>query len=163
MSGQMKKNNMGGILVLLVFAIFMVSILMVLLTGADVVQSLNQRDQASYSRRTAVQYLSTRIRQADRDGAVSVRSFAGQDALVLSETIDGATYETLVYCFDGYLRELFSELGLEQEPEFGEKILPADRFSVSDEGGFLLVEIALDEDSVETLVLGLRSEGETVQ
>ena len=43
----MKKNNLTGVLVLLVFAVFMVSVLFVLLTGADVVQKLTDRDQRS--------------------------------------------------------------------------------------------------------------------
>ena len=40
----MKKSNLGFLLVLLVFAVFMVSILVVLLTGADVVQGITERD-----------------------------------------------------------------------------------------------------------------------
>ena len=50
----MKKRNMTGGLVLLVFAVFMVSVLLVLLSGADTVQRLTQRDQRSYHHRTAV-------------------------------------------------------------------------------------------------------------
>ena len=40
-----KKNQLSGVLVLLVFAVFGVSVLLVLLTGADVVKTLSERDQ----------------------------------------------------------------------------------------------------------------------
>ena len=85
----MKKRNMSGVLVLLVFAVFMVSVLLVLLSGADMVQRLTRRDQRSYHHRTAVQYITTRIRQSDAAGAVSVRSSETGDMLVLTETIEG--------------------------------------------------------------------------
>ena len=97
----MKKNNLTGVLVLLVFAVFMVSVLFVLLTGADVVQKLTDRDQKSYQQRTAVQHVTMRVRQADREDMVEVRQIDGQDVLVLAEIIEGYRYETLVYCADG--------------------------------------------------------------
>lgn len=153
-----KKSNLGSVLVLLVFAVFMVSVLLVLLTGADVVQTLTQRDQSSYNQRTAAQYITTRVRQGDQSGMICVRSFAGQDALVLTEEIDGICYETLVYCFDGYLRELFQEVGLDLEPEFGEWILPLEAFRVSDMGDYLQVALTLEDATDETLYLRLRSE-----
>ena len=125
---QMKKNNVTGVLVLLVFTVFMISILFVLLAGADVVQKLTDRDQRSYQQRTAVQYMTMRVHQADQEGMVEVRKVADQDVLVLAEMIEGCRYETLVYYDDGYLREMFSEAGLNLPLEFGEKILPAAGF-----------------------------------
>ena len=101
-----KRNQMGSVLVLLVFAVFVVSVMLVLLTGADVVQKLSARDRRSYEHRTVIQYITTRVRQADENAMVSVRDFQGQSALVLSEEIEGYPYETLVYCWDGYLRSL---------------------------------------------------------
>lgn len=157
MKEQTRKSHISGILVLLLFAVFMVSVLLVLLTGADVYQSMAQRGQDSYDQRTVVQYLTTRVRQADQAGKVSVRAFEGRDALVLTEEYDGVPYETLVYCHDGYLRELFSAAGLEQAPEYGELILPAETLRIVDEESFLQIELSLPEGTQETLILHLRS------
>ena len=88
----MKKNNLTGVLVLLVFAVFMVSVLLVLLSGADTVQKLTERDQRTYHHRTAVQYLTTRVRQADCAGAVSVDNSDDISTLILKEEIDGQLY-----------------------------------------------------------------------
>ena len=157
MKEQTKKSHISGIMVLLLFGGFMVSVLLVLLTGADVYQRMAQRGQDSYEQRTAAQYIATRVRQADQAGMVSVRDFAGQDALVLTQAYDGFPYETLVYCYDGYLRELFSGAGLEQDPEYGEPILPAETLEVMDEESYLQVELQLPEGKEETLILHLRS------
>lgn len=50
---------MGGLLALLLLLVFAVCVLSVLLTGADTYQTLTRRDQDSYDRRTAAQYLAT--------------------------------------------------------------------------------------------------------
>ena len=75
-TGQ-NKRNIDNLLVLLLFGVFAVCILSVLLTGADVYQRLASRDQRSYGQRTAAQFLTTRVRQADRLGDVRIESFEG--------------------------------------------------------------------------------------
>jgi len=158
MRTRTNKPQFDNLLVLLVFAIFMVSILMVLLTGADVVQNLTQRDRLSYNRRTAAQYITTRIRQADRSEAISVRTFSNQNALVFTEEFDGILYDTVIYCYDGYLREQFCERGYEQDPEFGEMILPMETFRAEQNGQTLQIGISYAEGDSQDLFFRLRSE-----
>ena len=158
METRMKKSNLGFLLVLLVFALFMVSALLVLLTGADVVQGITERDQKSYEQRTAVQYIATRVRQADQACMISVRTTDAGDRLVLAEEIDGILFETLVYCHDGYLRELFCAGGYDPGAEFGEKILPAEQFCVIDQGEYLELEITFADGQSRSVILHLRSE-----
>ena len=150
----MKKSNLTGVLVLLVFAVFMVSVLLVLLSGADTVQKLTQRDRQTYHHRTAVQYITTRIRQADETGAVTTNA----DTLILTETLGGTAYETRIYCCNGYLRELFCESGSAIAPEFGEEILPMERFQITRENNLIRAELFLPDGSNATLTLLLRSE-----
>ena len=161
MSTKQKKRNMGALAVLLLFGVFAVCILSVLLTGADAYQRLARRDQLSYDRRTAGQYLSTRVRQADQLGRVTVDSFGGVDALVFTEEIEGEEYETLVYCYDGYLRELFVSAEGDFLPEDGEKVLQAERLSLSLDGQLLTAELVGPAGEVQNLILYLRS-GEEV-
>ena len=156
----MKKNNMTGVLVLLVFAVFMVSVLMILLQGADIVQRITVRDQRSYNQRTVTQYLTTRVRQADRAGGVSVCSDDQTDVLILTEEIDGTCYETSVYCHDGYLRELFCQAGLGLPPEFGEEILPLSDFRVSCTDSLMQITFEMTDGTEQTVMLQLRSRKE---
>lgn len=161
MSMSEKKQKTGALAVLLLFGVFAVCILSVLLTGADAYHRLTDRDRLSYDRRTAGQYLSTRVRQADRAGQVRVDSFDGADALVLTEEIDGTAYETLVYCHDGYLRELFVPAGGDFSPEDGEKVLRAQSLTLSLDGSLLTAELVGPAGEVQPLTLFLRS-GEEV-
>lgn len=153
----MKKRNMTGVLVLLVFAVFMVSVLLVLLSGADTVQRLTQRDQRSYHHRTALQYITTRVRQADLAGAVNIDGTGS--TLVLTEQIEGQPYQTRIYCCEGYLREMFCAAGAELSPEFGEAILPMAHFAAARKDNTLRVELSLPDGSSEHLFLLLRSGG----
>lgn len=151
------KHHMEGLMVLLLFGVFAVCVLTVLLTGANVYRRITERDQAAYDRRTCVQYVATRVRQADCLDAVSVSEFGGQTALEIRESIDGVEYLTRVYYYDGYLRELFSAADVELEPEAGEEIMEAQGLELTLEDGLLTVTATDDQGTVSTLVLSLRS------
>ena len=124
----MKNNNKTDIsfaLPLLTLAIFALCILLVLLTGAKGYGKLVNRGEETFSNRTAAQYLTMRVRQAE---AVAVEDFDGCEALLFREWIDGEAYVTYVYCYDGYLRELFCAEDALLDAHSGEKILPAEEF-----------------------------------
>lgn len=153
-----ERSKITGLAALLVFTVFAVCILSVLLTGADVYQRIAEREEHNYDRRTAAQYITTRVRQADRSGSLSVESFGGVDVLVLREEIDGDSYETRVYCFEGYIRELFTVAGGDFTPGDGEKLLRAAGLSFQWETPVLSVEITLADGTMQSLSLYLRGE-----
>ena len=144
---------------LLLFGVFALCILAVLLTGADAYKRLSGRDQVSYDERTAGQYLTTRVRQADRLGGVEVASFQGVDTLILTEEIEGEAYETRVYCYDGYLREMFCVKGAALPPTFGEQILPMEDLELDFDGKTITATLSMTDGSQEHMTLHLRSEG----
>ena len=154
---------MSGIVVPVLFAVFAACILFVLLTGADSYQTLTKRDQSSYDRRTAAQYITTKIRQNDIGGMVFVGDFdtalpdVQGNTLSLTEAAAGGEYCTRLYCHDGYIRELFAIPAGGFSPEDGEKILPAQSLSFSMENGFVTVELAYSDAVTEQFVLALRS------
>ena len=101
MKKKRRNRKVDSVLVLLLFGVFAICILFVLLTGADTYRRLSERGGESYDARTAAQYITTRVRQADRENGVMVRTFEGCSALVLPQTIDGTVYETRIYYYDG--------------------------------------------------------------
>ena len=152
-------RSLGSLAALLLFAVFAVCVLSVLLTGAGAYRRLTERDQAAFEDRTAARYVTTRIRQADRAEGVLLRQFDGVDALVLVEQIDGAHYETWIYCYDGQLRELFVGEDALVQPEAGEMILPMESLTARWDDlcpGRLFVELET-EHGQEQLTLYLRS------
>ncbi len=133
------------------FAVFALCILFVLLTGAKAYRTVTARDAAAFDSRTAVQYLSTRVRQGD-SGKLSVGELDGCSALILTEDIEGETYCTFVYVYEGFLCELFTaeESGL--GPADGEKLFALESLTASMAGSHITVELP-----ETTLTFALRS------
>ncbi len=155
------KGNMAGLATLLLFGVFAVCVVLVLLTGANAYRGLTQRDQSAYSHRTAAQYLTTRVRQADKVGQITVGEFGGAKALLLVEETDGILFVTRVYYYDGAIRELFSFADEVFAPQDGEEILPAKGLELELNGQMLTASIVNEDGTVQNLTLYLRSgEGE---
>ena len=133
-----KRTKMTDLLALLVFALFAVCVLAVLLTGAKVYRNVVDRGEAQFETRTTVQYVTMHVRQAE---AVEVTDFEGCDALTIPQTIDGEVYLTRIYCYEGFLRELFCAENAALSPDDGEKILPAESLHLSVEGRLLTIRI----------------------
>ncbi len=135
----MKKiSKITDVLSLLVFALFALCVLLVLLTGAKVYRNLVDKGEESFQTRTAAQYITTRIRQAE---GVEAAEFEGIPALVIPETIDGECYVTYIYCREGWLWELYCAQGAALSPEDGEKVLKTDNLTLRQEAGNLWVQI----------------------
>ena len=150
------KHHMDGLLALLLFGVFAVSILSVLLTGAQVYGRLTQRDQNAYNQRTGIQYLATKVRQAGQGGLVRVEDFGGEEALVIAEEAEGQTYLTRIYCHDGWLWELFTAEEDGFLPEDGEKLLAARDLTLELEDGVLRAELTDSAGRTTAITLALR-------
>lgn len=142
---------------LVLFGVFAICILAVLFSGAGTYERLVERQQNGYVMRTVPQYITTKVRQADVSCGVSVGEFGGVTALELTELIGDEEYITRIYCYDGYLRELFSAASGSFQPGDGERILEAEQAEFSIEENCLRITIT-GTDGVKTeLKLTLRS------
>ena len=133
-----KRWNITGLMALTVFEVFALCVVLVLLSGAQVYRGLTERGEENFSSHTAACYLTTRIRQAE---SVTVGDFEGCHALIIPEQIDGTTYLTRVYVYDGYLRELYCAENADLQPQDGEKVLPAEVLEVTLRDGLLTMEL----------------------
>lgn len=152
------KHHIDGLVALLLFGVFAACVLVVLLTGADAYRRLTERDQAAYERRTGVQYIATRVRQADHAGGIAVEDFGGVDALILGAD---ETYAAWIYCYDGWLMELYCLAEEPMEPQDGQRIMEAEGLELSLEDGLLEAVLTTAGGRSETLRLSLRSEDGT--
>ena len=64
---------------------------------------------------------------------------------------------TWIYCYDGWLRELFSAAGEAFSPDAGEKLLPSRGMSLKLEDGLLSCELLIPGEDPVRLTLALRS------
>lgn len=133
-----KRSKLTDLLALTVFAVFALCVLLVLLSGAKVYRGLVQRGEENFAARTAARYVTMRVRQAR---TVTVGDFEGCEALVIPENVDGATYLTRLYVYDGHIRELYCAENAPLSPADGEKILPADSLRFDLEGSLLTMTV----------------------
>ena len=160
MREQRKQRNIASLMVLLVFALFAVCIAIVLLTGVNACQRLNCRNQSSFDRRTAAQYIAARVRQSNVEGLVYPANFGTSECRDQGDTLfllDSAEEDvcTRIYCHNGYIWELYCDLSGEFLPEDGEKILKAEELQCSLEDSLLIVEIGYENAQRDKLVLAL--------
>ena len=146
-----KQSKMDSVLALLLFAVFAVCVLSVLLTGAKAFRGLSERDQASFDRRTAAQYITTRLRQSDFADGVFLAEFGGGTALTCREKLDGEQYLTRVYYHDGYIYELFCAANAQLRPEDGERIMAVESLVFTEYDGLIIAAVT-DADGVRTVV-----------
>lgn len=137
------KTNSGGaglrrVVIVCLAALFALLAMGVTLMGTGVYRSVADDAETNSAQRTALSYVVNQVRRADA-GGVAVGSFGGGDALRLTETAeDGSVYVTLIYCFDGALRELYMEEGAGLTPEDGMAVLALSSLSLAvSEGGGL--------------------------
>ena len=134
-----RSSQITQVLALLCLLIFALCVLLVVLMGAKCYQDLVDRGEVSYADRTALQYLTTRVNQAE---SVEIGEFEGIETLILKETIEGESYTTRVYCLDGWLRELYTVPGAKVPPNAGTPILEGEKLELSLQGS--LLKLTLD-------------------
>jgi len=133
---RVSKTRADTLFVLIIFCVFAVSVLLVLMLGADINQSMTEISREQEDERMVLSYIRTKFRSNDENGNVFVGEFAGIPALIYKEDIGGRAFHTLIYHYDGWLRELFSEVDLDFLPSDGTAIIPVDNllFEVLDIG-----------------------------
>ena len=151
------KTKMTALMALLIFGAFALCALFVLLTGADIYKKITEREEKSFDTRTVTQYISTRFRQGDNTGAIAVNDFGGVDALEITQQINGKDYITRVYCFDGYLCELFANSDGDFSPEDGEQMLPLKALKMEMEESRFVADITYSDGETNQLILYHRS------
>ena len=96
----------------------------------------------NYTQRTALSYL---INQVRRSPSVDVGSFELCPALDLGGSGDEADYHTVLYVYDGQLRELYTQRNSGLTPADGTAILPLEEMELSLEGDLLTITVTTEE------------------
>ena len=157
MKTKNKPKRINSLMALMIFGAFAVCIFIVVISGADLYKKLINKDSDSFNMRTVGQYITTRIHQADLYDDIGVEDFCGTDAVVIKEEIDGEVYKTRLYCYDGYLMELFGMDDIMLMPEDGEIVMEVDDISFSLEDGILKADISVKEGEAQQVCVFIRS------
>ncbi len=105
------------------FFVFALSALTLVLFAARVYRSTTENSSLQYTSRTGLSYISEKIHQNDGNGAITLGSFDGCDALIMEQELGEETYLT-------YLKELFIKSGVNAKAADGRTILDIQNFSI---------------------------------
>lgn len=153
-----RKHTVDILFVITLFAVFAISVMTLTGVGARVYESIVNRMDENFNSRTAFTYISNKVHQSDADGNVTLGEFSGVEALIIAEEIDNITYNTYLYYYDGYLKELFTRAGQNFDPKYGDDILALEGFeAVKLTPSLIKFDIYPAGEAKETLFVHLRS------
>lgn len=133
---QTRKHTIDFLFSILLFLLFTASALLLILIGARVYQNCAQRMEENYTVRTALAYITEKVRQSDESHAVELSSIQGIPSLILRQEIDGEAYSTYIYEYEHSLRELFIKSSSFVTPDMGHSIVDLEELSIEElEGG----------------------------
>lgn len=158
-SGSNRLLEVGVTYILLLF--FIGVSFGVVSIGAKAYQNTGQSTMANYKKYTPISYVRMKVRHHDRVNGVAVLPKQGQEVLVLREQVEGVGYETWIYVYEGYLRELYMQEGDEIDLAMGMSILPLRDLKVTiNEKGLVTLTIQDSEGQFASAQVALRSGGE---
>lgn len=162
---QERRYIVDILFVLALFGVFTISALVVVIIGADVYKHTMESMSRNYDSRTAIAYVSEKVRQADvltSDGtsSVEISTLADCPALALHAEENGEAFCTWLYYHDGWLKELY----VRKDADLGGNMLAAgeDILQLSDleytmlSKDLLWVSMTLPDGQKHNLYLTLR-------
>lgn len=117
--------------ILTLFLVFALSSISVVGIGIQVYRSIISDMNSNYDSRTAIAYVTEKLREADASDAVAIGELDEQPALVLSQFVGETKYCTYLYAYDGNLCELFTSADSDLPASAGQSILSIRSFTIS--------------------------------
>ena len=137
------KSVVDFLFILALFGAFAITALFVVLFGSRVYKTTVSNMNTNYEKRTAMSYLTEKIRSHDYTGGVDVSDVSAGNGsgdhtvLKLYQTEGDRRYVTYLFLADGYLREYTADEKYDFDYSSGADILAVDDFSVKKESDSL--------------------------
>lgn len=143
---------------MVILGVFAISALLLLNVGVRVYKNIALSNSENFKLRTSLSYVATKVRQSDESGLIQYVEKEGVGVLSLMEKLEDGNYETLIYYYDGSLRELYQEEGANLPLEIGTPIVEAADFRMEiDENGCITMEVENGSGDQETLRINVRT------
>lgn len=143
------KDAVKSASVFIVCGMFFAAALFLATAGSGVYQSVVSLSDSNYTKRTALSYITNQIRRGDIKNSIGVGSFGGNDAVFIFEESE---YVTMIYCFDGQLRELYTSADSGLAPADGIGLMPLDSLSVEAQNECIEITAVYDGEISGTAV-----------
>lgn len=179
-----REHDFGRVFTGMLFALFVIVLLMAILAGTDVYRALYQEGETADNQRLSLTLLANDVRANDQIGSVA-RAWVTEDtvsveevdadggalslaavaedahggfiqgpALVLRETLPGGVYETRLYRYDGTIMEEYALADAPYDPEKATAIVASSVFDFSYQDGLLTIVTDAGEVSVALRTAG---------
>jgi hypothetical protein len=125
--------------------------------GIQVYKNVVLANDENFELRTSLNYVATKVRQKDTADSVRMEDKEGTKVLVLDYESNGSINETLIYFYDGYLREHITEAGADYSLDFGFEMIEISDFNMYIEGNCLYMTAENSVGDREQMILSLRS------
>ena len=132
----------------LLFALFMVVLLLTLAAGVKMYASMIALDEDVRESRYGAGVLANSIRAADSYDAISATPGPEGEALVLTERTEAGEVQTRIYLSAGHLMQEYAVAGAHLNPGGAVEIMPTETFSFAFEDGLLTLTTDAGDVSV---------------
>mgnify|MGYP002732125830 FL=1 len=160
----MKKNyqhTIDFIFPIALFFVFCASAITVLLFSANIYQNIVTNSASQFEQTTSLSYITTKIRQNDREGAdrICVDEFDGHEALAIEQTFSDTAFITYIYEVDGELKEIFLQKGIDVSPQSGTAIMEIEHLDMEElSEGLLKFSSTASDGTTDSVIISLHSE-----
>jgi hypothetical protein len=151
-----KKHSTNMMFTVMLLCIFALAAIFVAVLGAKVYANSAEKLQANFDTRTSIVYLSEKIRTCPGD-AYDVREVEGAKALVLSQEVEGTTYESWIYVYHEELCEAVIVAGDTVSTAGGQQIMPLKSLDAEIGGGGIRITVVTTEDEKSTTFISGRT------
>ncbi|MBE0449624.1 MAG: DUF4860 domain-containing protein [Clostridia bacterium] len=163
---KLKGNEKGYSLVemavgMLLLLIFGTALLTLTASSAGSYERLVNEKAIDTEFRIASSYLTTKLRQNDRSGAVVLISQDTEPgvAIKISEDLSGEIYETWIYVADGFLKEVMIPAGVAFDGDYAFVIAEIDQMElIDDEEGVIGIELFKEGSESQLFWVALMSD-----
>ena len=151
MNLKMRNKPIVDILFLLaLFSVFLISALFIVLFGAKIYRNTVSNMDVNFKSRTALSYVTEKMRQFDHSGGAAVIHYGDTPVLVLNERVGETDYSTFLYEKDGYLTELTARSDYEFDLNGGTQVVPIQGFTI-ERVSESLYQVSLTDENGETI------------
>ncbi len=152
------SHAMSGVFIFMLLGIFAIMSTLLVLLGAQAYRAVVDSAARNAEERILLSYPANKVRMNDDQDHLRVEDVDGTKTLVISQDFDGSLYETRIYCYDGWLYEVFQEHGDEIALEDGEALTQAAYFRPEIKNGLLTFEVGTPEGAQYRMNVALRSQ-----
>lgn len=160
MNKRQENHIIDVLFVIALFCIFALSAVFLITIGANIYGKTVSHMESNFSSRTSFAYVTEKIRQADKNGAVSIGEFDGRPSLFITESLGETDYITYIYEYNGHLKELMVRKDTPLSPSAGQDIMEVSEFSLKKiDDKFFAFTIATDSENSCRLYVCQKSSG----